>query len=54
MKETYEMIKDSHMVAPSLDWMVNAYAKHTETTQVDIDWYFKKKAEKEKKENATN
>ena len=54
MKETYDIIKDSHMVAPSLDWMVNAYAKHTETTQADIDWYFKQKAQKEKKENASH
>lgn len=52
MKETYDLIKNSHLVAPTLNWMMNAYAKHTEITQEDIDLYFKVK--KEKKENATN
>jgi hypothetical protein len=23
--------------------MLNSYAKHTQTTQKDIDWYFKQK-----------
>jgi len=52
--KTYELIKDSHLVAPTYHWMMNAYAKHTELTKEDIDTYFKSKAEKEKKENATN
>lgn len=24
-------------------WMMNAYAKHTELTQEDVEWYFKNK-----------
>ena len=52
--KTYELIKDSHLVAPTYHWMMSAYAKHTELTKEDIDTYFKSKAEKEKKENATN
>jgi hypothetical protein len=51
MKETYDLIKDSHLVAPTFHWMMNAYAKHTELTQEDIDLYFKQKGEKE---NATS
>jgi hypothetical protein len=51
MKETYELIKDSHLIAPTYHWMLNGYAKHTELTQEDIDLYFE---QKEKKENATN
>jgi hypothetical protein len=53
MKETYELIKDSHLIAPTYHWMLNGYAKHTELTQEDINFYFKQKGEKEK-ENATN
>jgi hypothetical protein len=53
MKETYELIKDSHLIAPTYHWMLNGYAKHTELTQEDINLYFKQKGEKEK-ENATN
>jgi hypothetical protein len=51
MKETYDLIKDSHLVAPTFHWMMNAYAKHTELTQEDINLYFE---QKEKKENATS
>jgi hypothetical protein len=51
MKETYELIKDSHLIAPTYHWMLNGYAKHTELTQEDIDLYFE---QKEKKENATS
>ena len=50
MKQTYELIKDSHLVAPTLHWMMNAYAKHTELTQEEFEAYFKAKGEKE---NAT-
>jgi hypothetical protein len=53
MKETYELIKDSHLIAPTYHWMLNGYAKHTELTQEDINLYFKQKGEKEK-ENAIN
>jgi hypothetical protein len=53
MKETYELIKDSHLIAPTYHWMLNGYAKHTELTQEDINLYFKQKGGKEK-ENATN
>jgi len=53
MKETYDLIKNSHLVAPTYNWMLNGYAKHTELTQEDVNAYFKAKAEKEKKENAT-
>lgn len=51
MKETYDLIKDSHLVAPTLHWMMNAYAKHTELTQEDLEAYFKSRKEKE---NATS
>jgi hypothetical protein len=50
MKETYDIIKNSHLVAPTYNWMLNGYAKHTELTEEDIKAYFKAKAEK-KKEN---
>ncbi len=50
MKETYDIIKNSHLVAPTYNWMLNGYAKHTELTQEDLELYFK---EKEKKQNAT-
>jgi len=53
MKDTYELIKDSHLVAPTYHWMLNGYAKHTELTQEDIKAYFKTKVEKEKNKNAT-
>jgi len=51
MKETYDLIKHSHLVAPTLHWMLNSYAKHTDLTQEDIDLYFKQKGEEE---NATS
>ena len=47
MKETYDIIKNSHLVAPTYNWMLNGYAKHTELTQEDLDLYFKVKGEKE-------
>jgi len=50
--KTYELIKDSHLVAPTYHWMLNGYAKHTELTQEEMDAYFK--ARKEKQENATS
>ena len=54
MKQTYELIKDSHLVAPTYHWMLNGYAKHTELTQEDMDSYFKARKEKQKeKANAT-
>lgn len=54
MKQTYELIKDSHLVAPTYHWMLNGYAKHTELTQEDMDAYFKARKEKQKeKTNAT-
>jgi len=49
--KTYELIKDSYLVAPTYHWMLNGYAKHTELTQEEMDAYFK--ARKEKQENAT-
>ena len=54
MKETYDLIKNSHLVAPTYHWMLNGYAKHTELTEEDVKAYFKARAEKEKKENATS
>jgi hypothetical protein len=51
MKETYDIIKNSHLVAPTYNWMLNGYAKHTELTQEDLDLYFE---QKEKKKNASN
>ena len=30
-------------ISPCADWMLNSYAKHAQTTQEDIDWYFKQK-----------
>ena len=51
--KTYELIKDSHLVAPTYHWMLNGYAKHTELTKEDVEAYFKTKAEKEKNKNAT-
>ena len=51
MKETYDLIKNSHLVAPTYHWMLNGYAKHTELTKEDVEAYFK--AKKEKKQNAT-
>ena len=53
MKDPYELIKDSHLVAPTYHWMLSGYAKHTELTQEDVNAYFKAKAEKEKNKNAT-
>ena len=53
MKDTYELIKDSHLVAPTYHWMISGYARHTELTQEDVKAYFKAKAEKEKNKNAT-
>ena len=54
MKQTYDLIKDSHLVAPTLHWMLNSYAKHTELTEEDIKVYFKAREQKRKdKENAT-
>jgi len=51
MKETDNLIKNSHLVAPTYHWMLNGYAKHTELTKEDIDLYFEQKGEKE---NATS
>ena len=51
MKQTYDLIKNSHLVAPTYHWMLSGYAKHTELTQEEMDAYFK--ARKEKQENAT-
>jgi hypothetical protein len=54
MKQTYDIIKDSHLVAPTYHWMLNGYAKHTELTEEDIKAYFKARAEKQKeKKDAT-
>ena len=53
MKQTYDIIKQSHLVAPTYHWMMNAYAKHTELTKQDLEAYFKARAEKEKNKNAT-
>lgn len=54
MKQTYDIIKDSHLVAPTYHWMLSGYAKHTELTQEDLDLYFKIKEQKRKdKTNAT-
>lgn len=50
MKDNYDLIKDSHLVAPTYHWMLNGYAKHTELTKEDIEEYFKAIAKK-KKEN---
>ena len=52
MKDTYELIKDSHLVAPTYHWMLNGYAKHTELTKEDVEAYFK--AKEEKRKNATS
>ena len=52
-QKPYDLIKDSHLVAPTLHWMLNSYAKHTELTQEDVNAYFKAKEEKEKNKNAT-
>lgn len=55
MKQTYDIIKNSHLVAPTYNWMLNGYAKHTELTQEDLDLYFKIKEQKRKdKTNATS
>jgi len=54
MKDTYELINDGHLVAPTYHWMLNGYAKHTELTKEDVVAYFKAKAEKEKNKNATS
>ena len=57
MKDTFDLIKNSHLVAPTYNWMLNGYAKHTELTEEDVKAYFKarvEKAQKEKKENATS
>jgi hypothetical protein len=48
MKQTYDIIKDSHLVAPTYHWMLNGYAKHTELTKEDLETYFKARAEKQK------
>ena len=53
MKDTFDLIKNSHLVAPTYNWMLNGYAKHTELTQEDVNAYFKAKEEKEKNKNAT-
>ena len=53
MKDTFDLIKNSHLVAPTYNWMLNGYAKHTELTQEDVNAYFKAKKEKEKNKNAT-
>jgi hypothetical protein len=54
MKQTYDIIKDSHLVAPTYHWMLNGYAKHTELTQEDFKAYFKAREQKRKdKLNAT-
>ena len=54
MKETYDIIKDSHLVAPTYHWMLSGYAKHTELTAEHLKAYFKAKEQKRKdKENAT-
>jgi hypothetical protein len=29
--------------SPCADWMLNSYSKYIETTQEDVDWYFKQK-----------
>ena len=50
MKETYELIKESHLVAPTYHWMLNGYAKHTELTKEELEAYFEARKEKE---NAT-
>ena len=52
MKDTYELINDGHLVAPTYHWMLNGYAKHTELTKEDVEAYFKAKEEKNK--NATS
>jgi hypothetical protein len=54
MKQTYDLIKNSYLVAPTYHWMLNGYAKHTELTEEDVKAYFKAKEQKEKKENATS
>ena len=51
MKDTYELINDGHLVAPTYHWMLNGYAKHTELTKEDMEAYFK--AKEEKRKNAT-
>ena len=51
MNETYDLIKDSHLIAPTLHWMMNAYAKHTELTKEELETYFEKQKEKQ---NATS
>ena len=54
MKQTYDIIKVSHLIAPTYHWMLSGYAKHTELTQEDMDAYFKARKEKQKeKTNAT-
>ena len=54
MKQTYDLIKDGCLVAPTYHWMLNGYAKHTELTKEDLEAYFKAKAEKEENKNATS
>lgn len=54
MKDNYDLIKNSHLVAPTYHWMLNGYAKHTELTKEDVKAYFKAKTEKEKNKNATH
>ena len=53
MKETFDLVKIDHLVAPTYHWMLNSYAKHTELTKEDVEAYFKAKAEKEKNKDAT-
>ena len=48
MKQTYDLIKDSHLVAPTLHWMLSGYAKHTELTKEDLGAYFKARKQKQK------
>ena len=51
MKDNYDLIKNSHLVAPTYNWMLNGYAKHTELTQEDIEAYFKARAKQKEKLN---
>ena len=55
MKEKpFDLIKNSHLVAPTYNWMLNGYAKHTELTKEDLKAYFKAREQKRKdKLNAT-
>jgi len=48
MIKPYDIIKDSYLVAPTLNWMLNGYAKHTELTKQEFEAYFKARGEKQK------